>query len=55
MGWLSGQHRGGTIIEIIEPCLECGETDTLDPSMRICFECWCVLDIKEQEKQEEEE
>lgn len=41
--------------EVIAVCNECGETDTLDPSMRVCFDCWCILDIKEQEKIQEEE
>jgi hypothetical protein len=36
----------------IEPeakCKECGEIDILDSTLKICFECWCVLDIKEHE------
>jgi hypothetical protein len=31
-------------------CNECGEVDILDSTVNICFECWCVLDLKEQEK-----
>lgn len=38
------------MIELVDPCQECGKTDTLDPSMRICFDCWCILDLKESEQ-----
>lgn len=38
------------MLEVIDPCQECGKTDTLDPSMRICFDCWCILDLKESER-----
>jgi hypothetical protein len=41
--------------EIIAICKECGVEDTLDPGMRICFECWCLLDLKEHEQQKLEE
>tara|TARA_B100000459_G_scaffold139347_1_gene97553 strand:- start:648 stop:803 length:156 start_codon:yes stop_codon:yes gene_type:complete len=34
-------------------CHECGETNILDSSLNICFDCWCVLDLKEQEKQQQ--
>lgn len=36
--------------ETIGVCKECGDEDTLDPSMKICFECWCLMDIKEHEQ-----
>ena len=42
-------------IENMGTCEQCGEDNILDSSMKICFDCWCVLDIQEQEKQEEEE
>lgn len=37
-------------------CDECGEDNILDSTLKICFDCWCVLDLKasEQEKPEEE-
>jgi hypothetical protein len=34
-------------------CHECGETDILDSTLNICFECWCLLDLKEHETQQE--
>lgn len=30
-------------------CQECGVIDILDSTLRICFECWCLLDLREQE------
>jgi len=33
-------------------CQECGETDILDSTLNICFECWCLLDLKEHETQQ---
>ena len=34
-------------------CQECNEENILDSSLMICFDCWCLLDIKNQEKEEE--
>ena len=34
-------------------CQECGETNILDSTLNICFECWCILDLKEQENQQQ--
>ena len=34
-------------------CHECGETNILDSTLNICFDCWCVLDLKEQENQQQ--
>jgi hypothetical protein len=34
-------------------CQECGETNILDSSLNICFDCWCLLDLKEHEQQHE--
>lgn len=34
-------------------CQECGEVDILDSTLKICFECWCVLDLKEQESRDD--
>lgn len=36
-------------------CQECGEENILDSTLEICFDCWCVLDLKEHEQQNEEE
>lgn len=36
-------------------CEECGEENILDGDARICFDCWCVLDLKAQESEKEEE
>lgn len=45
-------------IENVGTCQECGEDNILDSTLRICFDCWCVMDQKEHEanqaKQEEE-
>lgn len=35
-------------------CHECGETEILDSTLNICFECWCLLDLKEHETQQED-
>ena len=34
-------------------CQECGEMNILDSTLNICFDCWCLLDLKEQENQEQ--
>ena len=34
-------------------CQECGETNILDSTLNICFDCWCLLDLKEHESQQE--
>ena len=31
-------------------CQECGEVDILDSTLKICFDCWCLLDLREQER-----
>jgi hypothetical protein len=36
-------------------CKECKQVDILDSTLEICFDCWCVLDLKEQEKSSAEE
>lgn len=41
-------------IENIGICDECGDSNILDSTLKICFDCWCLLDMKEQEKLEEE-
>jgi hypothetical protein len=33
-------------------CQECGELNILDSTLRICFDCWCVMDLKEHEQQQ---
>lgn len=30
-------------------CEQCGEDNILDSTLKICFECWCLLDLREQE------
>ena len=35
-------------------CQECGETNILDSSLNISFDCWCLLDLKEHEQQQED-
>lgn len=35
-------------------CQECGEMNILDSTLNICFECWCILDLKEQENQQQQ-
>ncbi len=34
-------------------CQECGELNILDSTLRICFDCWCIMDLQEQEKQQQ--
>jgi hypothetical protein len=34
-------------------CQECGEMNILDSTLNICFDCWCILDLKEQESQQQ--
>ena len=36
-------------------CHECGEDNILDSTLKICFDCWCVLDLKASEQEKEEE
>lgn len=33
-------------------CQECGELNILDSTLRICFDCWCVMDLKAHEQQQ---
>lgn len=40
-------HPGN--IEQEAECQECGEINILDSTMKICFDCWCLLDLREQE------
>jgi hypothetical protein len=40
-------------IEQESECQECGETNILDSTLNICFDCWCLLDLKEHEQQQE--
>lgn len=35
-------------------CQECGESNILDSTLRVCFDCWCILDLKNHENNEEE-
>ena len=35
-------------------CQECGETNILDSTLNICFDCWCLLDLKEHEQHQED-
>lgn len=35
-------------------CQECGETNILDSTLNICFDCWCLLDIQEAERRANE-
>ena len=32
-------------------CQECGETNILDSTLNICFDCWCLIDLMEHEQQ----
>lgn len=36
-------------------CQECGEESILDSTVKICFDCFCLLDIKEHENRLNEE
>ena len=36
-------------------CQECGELNILDSTLNICFDCWCILDLKEQENQQQQD
>jgi hypothetical protein len=36
-------------------CNECGENNILDSTLKICFDCWCILDVKASEQEKEEE
>ena len=40
-------------IDNIAECQECGESNILDSTLKICFDCWCVLDSKEHEANRE--
>lgn len=46
-------HPGNVDGEAI--CEECGETDILDSNLKICFECWSLMDLKEHEKMQIQE
>ena len=46
-------HYDDAEIENVGKCDECGEENILDASLKICFDCWCVLDLKNQEQEEE--
>lgn len=35
--------------ENIGTCQECNEENILDSTLRICFDCWCILDAKQHE------
>ena len=35
-------------------CHECGETNILDSTLNICFDCWCILDLKAQENEQQQ-
>ncbi len=48
-------HYDEVEIENVGTCEECGEDNILDSSLKICFDCWCILDLKNQEQQREEE
>jgi hypothetical protein len=48
-------HYDDVEIENVGTCDECGEENILDSSLKICFDCWCVLDLKNQEQLREEE
>lgn len=41
--------------ENIGKCQECNEENILDSTLRICFDCWCILDAKQQELEVREE
>ena len=41
--------------ENLGQCEECGEENILDSTLKICFDCWCVLDLKAQESEQSEE
>lgn len=36
-------------------CQECGECNILDSTLKICFDCWVILDLKEHETNSNEE
>ena len=42
-------------LENIGQCRECGRHNILDSTIGICFDCWCVMDISEQEANEEKQ
>lgn len=37
-------------IDNLGKCQECEELNVLDSTLNICFDCWCLLDVKEHEK-----
>lgn len=34
-------------------CQECGEKNILDSTLKICFDCWCELVVKEEEHEQQ--
>jgi len=42
-------------VENLGLCQECGEENILDSTLKICFDCWCVLDLKAQESEQSAE
>ncbi len=48
-------HYDDAELENIGACEQCGENNILDSSLKICFDCWCILDIQNHEKEKEEE
>lgn len=43
-----------TELDNLGTCQECKEDNILDSTLQICFDCWCLLDLKNQEQLEEE-
>ena len=49
--WLTGSKDCGNMDFAENPCQECGVISVLDPSQRICWDCWAALDLKAHEEE----
>ena len=45
----------GVELDNLGICKECGQDNILDGTIGICFDCWCILDLKVQESEQDEE
>jgi hypothetical protein len=41
--------------EVYQTCERCGLFELVDPVPKICFECWCIIDLEQHENNKEEE
>lgn len=41
--------------EVYQACERCDKVDLVDPGIKICFECWCIIDLEQHENNKEEE